>query len=106
MRIDFECAGGYGGLQLRFKGDTGDLPAEVADDLERAVAESGIWELDERSAASDDEGPPDVFSYRLSVRDEDRIARLSVTDVTAPPSLRPLLAILRKLALREGSGSS
>jgi emfourin len=100
MRIDFECAGGYGGLQLRFKGDTRELPPDVADDLERAVAESGIWDLGERDLAGED-GPPDVFSYRLSLWDGDNSANLSVTDVTAPQSIRPLLAILRKLALRE-----
>ena len=103
MRIDFECEGGYGGLQLRFKGDTNDLPNDVAHDLEQAVAESGVWDIADGDLG-DADGPPDVFSYRLSLRDGDNATSLSFTDVTAPVSLRPMLSILRKLAVSQGSG--
>jgi hypothetical protein len=102
MHVDFECSGGYGGLQLSFRGDTSDLPADVAGDLERAVADSGVWDLTEADIPAEGDGPPDVFTYRLALREGDKQTTLSVTDVTAPESLRPLLGMLRKLAVRRG----
>lgn len=100
MRIAFECSGGYANLHLSWVGDTEQLPEEVARDLEREVAESLLWEIDQPQG-DPDAGPPDVFTYRLTVHDGPRHKTVEATDVTAPPSLRPLLSKLRKLALKE-----
>jgi hypothetical protein len=100
MRITFECSGGYANLNLSWVADTEQLPPEVAGDLEREVADSRVWEV-EQPQVDPDAGPPDVFSYRLTVQDGPRHRTMEVTDVTAPPSVQPLLSKLRKLALKE-----
>jgi hypothetical protein len=104
MRITFESSGGYAGLSLSWIGDTEKLPKDVAGDLEREVADSRIFEI-EQPQGDPEAGPPDVFSYRLTVQDGPKHQMLAVTDVTAPPSIRPLLSKLRKLALTDrGAG--
>ena len=99
MHIDFECSGGYANLHLAYRGDTEELPQELAEELERLVEASAFFELQESAAAPKAPGPPDVFTYRLSLREGSRQKSLSLTDVTAPASLHPLLALLRKLAI-------
>ena len=44
-------------------------------------------------------GRADVISYRLSLNDGFHQATLWLNDVTAPASVRPLLAELRKRAI-------
>ena len=99
MHIDFECWGGYANLQLAYRGDTQELPQELTDELEGLLEASGFFELEESAVAPTAPGPPDVFSYRLSLREGSRQKSLSFTDVTAPASLHPLLSRLRKLAV-------
>jgi hypothetical protein len=100
MRISFECSGGFANLNLSYVADTNQLPPDVAHDLEREVAASRIWDLEE-PGGDPDSGPPDVFSYRLMVQDGSQHRTMEMTDVTAPPSLHPLLSKLRKLALAQ-----
>lgn len=102
MRIDFECSGGYANLRLDYRGDTDDLPRELAEELLRLVESSRFFELQQSDISPTSTGPPDVFSYRLSLLEGTRQKSLSFTDVTASPSLHPLLALLRKLALNQG----
>ena len=99
MRIDFECSGGFANLQLTYRVDTGELPQEIASELLRLVKDSGVFHLEESRVAPRSPGPPDVFLYRLSLSEGSRKKSLTFTDVTAPVSLHPLLALLRKLAL-------
>jgi hypothetical protein len=101
MRIDFECSGGFANLQLRYHADTEQLPAQVSDELARLVGEAGVFDLQPQEVAPRAAGPPDVTAYRLSVADGGKRTSLSVTDVTAPPRLHPLLAYLRKLAIEQ-----
>jgi emfourin len=100
MRIAFECSGGYANLRLSWVADTEQLPPDVAGDLEREIDDSRIWDI-EQPHGDPDAGPPDVFSYLLTVDDGARQRTMAVTDVTAPPSIQPLLSKLRKLALTE-----
>jgi hypothetical protein len=102
VRIDFECSGGYAGLQLTYDVDTNELDPERATELETAVSDSGILESDWKPAAPPGSGPPDVMTYRVSVEDGGRTKRVTVTDITAPVELRPLLAVLRRYAARGG----
>lgn len=99
MRIAFECSGGFANLQLSYVADTDRLPPDVGSDLEREVADSRIWEIEQ--PIGDPNGPPDTFSYRLTVQDGPKHTTMAVTDTTAPPSIQPLLSKLRKLALTE-----
>ena len=102
MRIDFECSGGYANLRLTYHVDTDELPQELAEELLRLVKSSGIFDLQQQSeVAPTSTGPPDVFFYKLSLYKGNRRKSLSFNDVTAPASLHPLLALLRKLALEQ-----
>lgn len=101
MLIDFESSGGYANLQLSYHANTDLLPPEVAAEISRLVESSGVFDLTPADTASSPAGPPDVFSYELSLRDGSQQTTLSVTDVTAPPSLHPLLALLQKLAVEQ-----
>jgi hypothetical protein len=107
MKIDFQTSGGYAGLNLRWSGDTDALPPEQARPLLDLIEQARIFDPPGDPEAPARPGPPDVLSYRLDVIDGARRASFTVTDVTAPPRLRPLLGHLRTLARpapRSGSG--
>ena len=99
MRIDFECSGGYANLQLTYHGNTDEFPQELAKEFLALVKKSGFFNLQQSDVAPTSTGPPDVFFYRLTLYEGCRKKSLSFNDVTAPSSLHPLLAFLRKLAL-------
>ncbi|HLO33956.1 MAG TPA: protealysin inhibitor emfourin [Anaerolineales bacterium] len=102
MRVDFQGSGGFANLKLTCHVDTDTLPQAQAEELLKLVQSSGVFDLqqsDVRPAPSG--GPPDVFSYQLSVSAGDRQKTLTFNDVTAPGSLQPLLAWLRTRALEQ-----
>lgn len=99
MRIDFECSGGFANLQLTYRAHTDDLPDELAEELLTLVESSGVFGIRPGDVAPSSDGPPDVFSYRLSLSEGGKKQTLSCNDVTAPAELHPLLARLRSLAL-------
>ena len=102
MQIDFSSTGGFANLQLDYRADTKALPEEQAKELESLVESSGAFDVQQTNLSSDAAvGPTDVISYRLLLSDGPRQTTLWVNDVTAPAALRPLLAMLRKLALEE-----
>lgn len=102
MRIDFESSGGFANLQLSYHVDTETLPPEQAEELLKLVKSSGVLDLQQSDInAKSASGPADVISYRLSLSEGTRRNTLSFNDVTAPASLQPLLALLRKLALKQ-----
>jgi len=102
MRIDFEFSGGFANLQLAYHVDTDTLPQEKAEKLLRLVESARVFDIQQRDINSTRAGgPPDVFSYHLSLSEGPRQKALSFNDVTAPASLHPLLALLRKLALEK-----
>ena len=102
MRIDFNCSGGFANLRLTYHADTNELPQELAEKILRLVESSGFFDIQPSGVASTSAGPPDVFSYRISLSEGRKMKSLSCTDVTAPATLHPLLALLRKLALKQG----
>ncbi len=102
MQIDFSSSGGFANQQLTYQADTNTLPEDSARELEGLVESSGVFDMQNddlnTSAAI---GRADVISYRLTLSDGHRQATLWMNDVTAPATLRPLLAHLRKLALEQ-----
>jgi len=98
-RIDFECSGGYANLRLTYHADTSELPQTLAEEISSLVESSGFFNIQPSDLAPSTPGPPDVFFYRLSVSEGRSKQSLSCSDVTAPATLHPLLALLRKLAL-------
>jgi hypothetical protein len=102
MQIDFASSGGFANLQLGYQADTNTLPEEQAQELERLVETSGVFELQQDDVNSSTAvGRADVISYRLTLSEGPRQTTLWMNDVTAPASVRPLLSLLRKLALEE-----
>jgi hypothetical protein len=86
-------------LWLTYHADTEELPLETKEEILRLVASSRVFDLHQSRVAPPSDGPPDVFFYRLSLYEGGRRQSLSFTDITAPASLHPLLALLRKLAM-------
>lgn len=102
MRIDFSSSGGFANLQLTYRGDTDTLPEEQAWELVQLVDSSGVFEMRQDDLnASAAMVRTDVISYRLTLSDGSRQTTLWMNDVTAPASVRPLLAHLHKLAIQQ-----
>ena len=102
MEIDFASSGGFANLQLAYHVDTETLPDEQAEELTRLVESSGAFELERNDTTPNVAvGRADVISCRLSLAEGNRQTTLWFNDVTAPASLRPLMALLRKLALEQ-----
>ncbi|HSL30457.1 MAG TPA: protealysin inhibitor emfourin [Anaerolineales bacterium] len=100
MQIDFGSSGGVANIELSYQADTNTLPPEQAQELQRLVENSGVLELNQADAnPSVAVGRADVITYRLSVGEGARQKTLWLNDVTAPASVRPLLAELRRLAM-------
>ena len=102
MQIDFASSGGFANLQLAYRADTSTLPEQEAKELERLVESSGVLDLKQDDMnANVTAGRADLITYRLSLSDGAEQKTLWFNDVTAPASVRPLLAYLRKLALEQ-----
>jgi len=102
MQIDFASSGGFANLQLAYRGDTDTMPEKQARELVQLVESSSVFEMRQDGInASAAIGRADVISYRLTLSDGPRQTTLWMNDVTAPALLRPLLALLRKLAIQQ-----
>ena len=104
MQIDFESSGGFANLELAYRADTNTLSEEQAQELLSFIKSADVFDLKQDDIPSNAEagaGPPDVISYRLSISEGPMQNTLWFNDVTAPASVRPLLALLRKLALEQ-----
>ena len=102
MQIDFTSSGGFANLQLAYHADTNTLPEEQAEELARLVESSGVFDLRQNGMPPEAAvGLADIVSYRLSLSEGTRQITLWFNDITAPASLQPLLALLRKLALEQ-----
>lgn len=104
MQIDFASSGGVRNQELIYQAETNTLPEKEAKELLRLVESSGIFELQQSDINPNvTVGRADVITYRISLSDENRQATLWMNDVTAPASVRPLLALLQDLARRRSS---
>jgi|SRR5687768_5179324 len=102
MQIDFSSSGGFANLQLAYQADTNTLPEEQAQELEELVESSGVFDLGQEDINSNTAvGRADVISYRLTLSEGARQTTLWMNDITAPASVRPLLSLLRKLAIEQ-----
>ena len=102
MQIDFSSSGGFANLQLTNQTHTNTLPAEPAEELETLVERSGVLGHQQDKINSNTVvGRADIISYRLTISDGPRQKALWMNDLTAPSSVGPLLAYLRKLAIEQ-----
>jgi len=103
MLIDFECSGGYAGLQLAYHADTDELPEKVRDELLSLVKDSGVFDMKPDRLSRQQAAYPDAMNYRLSLSEGGREISLLLDDAAVPESLRPLLSRLQDLAQGEGT---
>lgn len=102
MLIEFSSSGGFANLQLAYRVDTNNLPEEQAKELTRLIESAGVFDLEQNDINPiSSSGSADMISYRLTLSQGDKQKTLLFTDVSAPASVRPLLAFLRKLALEQ-----
>ena len=102
MQIDFASSGGVTNQELAYQVDTNTLPKEQAQKLTSLVESSDVFDLQQDDINSDATiGRADLISYRLTLSDGARQTTLWMNDVTAPASVRPLLAFLQDLALHQ-----
>lgn len=98
MHVEFESSGGYANINLVYRADTSTLPPEVSGRLLRLIESSGIFELQQDEIAPIKIGPPDIFSYKLTLYEGGKKKSLSFNDTTVPDQLKPLLEFLQELA--------
>lgn len=102
MQIDFATSGGVANVELAYRADTSTMPDDQAEELEALVESSGAFDLKQDDINSNTAiGRADVISYRLTLSEGTRETTLWMNDITAPASVRPLLAYLRTLALEQ-----
>ena len=102
MKIDFATSGGVVNHELTYHGDTDTMPAEQAQELAQLIENSGVFDIKQDDLNTNAAiGRADVISYRITVSDDHRQNTLWMNDITAPASVRPLLAFLRKLAIQQ-----
>lgn len=105
MQIEFASSGGVANQELSYRADTNSLSAEEAGELSALVESSGVFDLRQEDInPSVTVGRADVITYRLTTSDGARQSNLWLNDVTAPASIRPLLAYLQKRALEQKGG--
>ena len=102
MRIDFEFSGGFANLHFVYHADTDTLSHEQSVELLRLIENTDIFNLHQSDInPSPTAGPPDVFTYRLSISDDQRRNDLTFNDVTIPAKFHSLLTELRRIALEQ-----
>ena len=107
MQIDFASSGGFANLQLTYRGDTNTMPEKEAKELAELIESSGVFDLEQDEVnPSVTVGRADVISYRLTLSEGTRQTTLWLNDMTAPATVRPLLAYLRKLAIEQKRNSA
>jgi len=102
MQIDFATSGGVANIELSYRADTSTMSEDQAEELEALVESSGVFDLKQDDINSNTAiGRADVISCRLTLSEGARETTLWMNDISAPASVRPLLGLLRKLALEE-----
>jgi len=101
MHIEYRCSGGFGGLQLTYRGETDELPSGQAKELSDLVEASGIFELASKQLSQKSPNIPDDFSCQLTVSKAGKKKTLSFSELGAPANLRRLSVHLRKLAIQQ-----
>ncbi|SRR5687768_13489804 len=102
MQVDFATSGGVVNQELTYRADTNTMSEDQATELKMLVGSSGVFDLEQDDTNSNSAiGRADVISYRLTLSEGSRQITLWMNDITAPASVRPLLAYLRKQALEQ-----
>ena len=99
MKIDFERSGGLTGLHTTATIDTNSLAAADCQQLQELIETAAFFELPSHLTKSPS-AVPDQFYYKVTIMAEGQTHTVETTDSSAPPTLRPLLHQLARLARR------
>lgn len=99
MRLHFERQGGYAGLRLSHEVDVDALPSDTAAQVRELIDAARLLDATHTFTEQSSTRVPDAMIYRLQLEDGATSRTLQWTDVTAPADVKPLLALLSKLAL-------
>ena len=93
LRVDIVRTGGFGGTSRRSSVQLASLPEQDARELGTALAK-----LEEEAASAGRSGSArDAFQYRLTITYPDHQRDVSLSDASASPEVRALLARLNAL---------
>ena len=73
----------------------------MRDQLERLIDESNVFNIEPNKVHPQITGSPDISQYKLIIQDGAKEQSLLMNDMTVPPSLRPLLVFLQKIAIKD-----
>lgn len=96
MKIRFNRSGGFANIQLAAMLDTGSMPTDEANAMERLVDAVDFFSLPDMISTG--KAMPDAFSYTITIVTSDRQHTVKVLNEAPFASLQPLLDYLSKVA--------
>lgn len=96
MQVEFVRSGGFAGISLTVRVDSGTLPPADQAALEKNVSAAGFFDLPAQIKPSSP--APDGFEYRLTITSSSQSHSVIVSEGVVPDDLRPLLDQLTDLA--------
>ncbi|MDJ0735853.1 MAG: hypothetical protein QNJ47_17620 [Nostocaceae cyanobacterium] len=96
MKIDFERSGGFAGISLTYSVDTESISENEAYELQQMITTANFFNLPAKIAASP--SGADQFNYKITVENEGQQYTVETGDMSAPPTLQPLLQKLNQKA--------
>ena len=100
LQIRFECEGGCADLRLQYHVNIDNLDPNLKKEVLALIEESRLFEQ-QHASETKVQAASDVVYYKLTLADGEKRQSLECNDVTAAPSVRPLLSLLKQLALEE-----
>jgi hypothetical protein len=92
MLVNFERSGGFAGLHLKHQVDVSRLNDKKKAEFEAAIDRAKFFDLPTEMLPK--RPLPDLFNYKLSVKDRDKEHQIIFSDETITPELKPLVSIL------------
>ena len=101
MKIYFEQSGGLAGIDNNISIDSDSLVPEEASELQHLIDEARFFDLPSQPAAS--LHGADYLEYKITIEtNNNKKYSLSITDLTMPRNVGPLIRYLRLKAIKEG----
>jgi hypothetical protein len=105
VEIEFERSGGFAGIVLRSALDTDKLSPEDRQQIESMISKSDFFSLksDTDTVSAGGKRPADYITYKITIRDGDKIQSVQTTDLTRNIKLKGLADYLSKKALQNSN---
>ena len=107
MEIEFERGGGFAGIVLRSTINTDKLSPEDRQQIESMISQSSFFsfksDANTGTVSSGGKRPADYFTYKITIRDDNKIQTVQTTDLTKNIGLKRLVDYLSKKALQNSN---